>query len=210
MLGGISNRTESTGISYREVGEDLAVDETAYSLESIDELAVGDPIDFRCDANSDRPEAAKIALALLAVLVVVRKRCHHSVFAQLQVIFAIAIEPLAQLQESLCSAARRYRIRYSYHCYTPIRILNIFSWPSSTSLDFPRLLLRLELFFVKICRRPGRVLFSFPVPVTLNRALTALRVFIFGTGCFSFLRSFDHRFFLLAARSKCCRHRASQ
>lgn len=59
--------------------------------------------------------------------------------------------------------------------------LNIFNCPLSTSRDFARLRLRFALFFVSRCLRPGRVLLSLPVPVTLNLAMTAFRVFIFGT-----------------------------
>ncbi len=65
-------------------------------------------------------------------------------------------------------------------------ILYIFTWPSSTSRDLAKLRFRFALFFVKIWRRPGRVLFNFPVPVTLNRAFISLAGFHFRHGCFSF------------------------
>src|SRR5271155_2437745 len=81
-------------------------------------------------------------------------------------------------------------------------ILYIFTWPSSTSRDLAKWRFRLALFFVKIWRRPGRVRFNLPVAVTLNRALTALRVFILGMA-FLLLRLFSGRssaFWPLAAR----------
>lgn len=64
-------------------------------------------------------------------------------------------------------------------------ILYIFTCPSSTNRDLAKCRLRLELFLVKIWRRPGRVRFNLPRPVTLNRAFIAFRVFILGTMSFS-------------------------
>lgn len=68
---------------------------------------------------------------------------------------------------------------------------------------------RLALFFVKMCRRPGRVRFNLPVAVTLNRAFTALRVFILGIA-FLLIRLFSRRgacLRLLAARRQNHRNR---
>src|SRR3989344_5443042 len=59
-------------------------------------------------------------------------------------------------------------------------ILYILTCPSSTRRALAKWRFRSALFFVKIWRRPGRVLFNFPLAVTLKRAFTAFRVFILG------------------------------
>lgn len=62
-------------------------------------------------------------------------------------------------------------------------ILYIFSCPLLTSAGELRWRFLLDDFLVKMWRLPGLVRFSLPVPVTLNRAFTDLRVFIFVTTC---------------------------
>ncbi len=68
----------------------------------------------------------------------------------------------------------------------------IFVCPAGTSAFFLIWRLRFEDFFVRMWRRPGWLNISFPVPVALNLALTAFRVFIFGT-VYSFNYLFDTR-----------------
>ncbi len=63
----------------------------------------------------------------------------------------------------------------------PSKRLYVFKKPWLTSAGFERCRLRFDDFFVKICRFPGRFLFSFPVAVTLIRDAIDLLVFLFVT-----------------------------
>src|SRR5687767_5886469 len=84
--GDLDERRERRGVRDRDVGEDLAVDLDAGGLEPLDEAVVGHAVLTSGGVDAGDPELPEVALALLAVPVLVRRRVE-------QLLLRLAVEP---------------------------------------------------------------------------------------------------------------------
>src|SRR5262249_858856 len=162
-----------------QLGEHLAVERDPRLGASVDELVVGEAVRASARVDPRDPEPAEDPLALLAVAVRVDERVLDLL---LRVAVARVLEApvaLRRLEDLAALLARMDGTLYTGHPSPSIFFTDLRS-PGATGSSFPKLRFRFGDLCSRLWLRIDGRRSSFPLAVSLNRFVAALRVLVFG------------------------------
>src|SRR4051794_37735063 len=106
LPGAFRKTSEGLGVADGDVGEHLAVELDLGELQTVHELAVGEALLARRGVDALDPQAAELALAVLAVAVGVRARLEELLLRALVARVLLAPVPLGPLEHRPALLAR--------------------------------------------------------------------------------------------------------
>src|SRR5262249_29335741 len=186
-LGAGDQLGERLRIGGGEIRQVLAVDLDARLVEAVHQLAVGERVLAGSGVDARDPQAAELALALLAVAVRVDPGALDGLAGHPEQPAARSVVALGLLQDAVVPAplddaslhsghARLLSRRARYGSSCSIRLRSTLA----TSTRLRRRRFRLVSFLVRMWCLPSRMRVILPVPVRLKRLAAPRWVFIFG------------------------------